>query len=222
MNKRSQYLNRKFQKDKLTFGNGHLSLVQGFTLIELLVVMVLLSLIGLAFLGLQYIFTQNQVTAWENYLNIDEANRIISEMVREVRNAQESDRGDYPLVSLNDQELIFYSDFDFDSDVERIRYTLAGSSFSKGIIEPIGSPIDYPLASEQVVVLTTNVRNGVNPVFFYYNEDWPIDTVNNPLIPADRLSDTRLIKINLRFNPDESDSSSDYILESDAKIRNIN
>lgn len=194
----------------------------GFTLIEVLISAALLVILASGFIGLQYIMSQNQVTAWKSYLSIEAANTAISSFSKEARDMRPSETGAYPLQTAGDKEIIFYSDIDHDGTIERVRYTLSGNTFQKGVIKPISNPVSYPPASEKVKVLTDIVRNGTNPVFYYYNLDWPTDTTNNPIPQADRISDTRLIKIKLMTNPKANDSENDYILETDLKLRMLN
>src|SRR3989344_1855984 len=156
-------------------------------------------ILAAGFLGLQYILSRNQVTAWSNYFAIESSNTAMSTLIRELRNAQPSGNGGYSLESLQDFEIIFYSDYDFDSHIERLRYTLTGSQFVKVIFDII--------------------RNGANPVFYYYNSGWPQDTVNNPLLQIDRIADTRYVKLILKSNPNPNNSDFDYVLESDTRVR---
>lgn len=197
----------------------YLAVKSGFTLIELLVSVVILAILGGAFISVQFLVSQNQTSVFRNYVSIEETNTIVSSLARELRNATGGENGSFSLVTLSDQEIIFYSDYDFDGRVERIRYTLTGTSLIKGIVEPTDPPVGYPLANERVQTLTGNVRNGQNPVFFYYNEDWPQDTINNPLQASDRLSDTQLIKIVLILNAKADDPIRDYKIESFTQVR---
>ncbi|OGM09483.1 hypothetical protein A2159_00960 [Candidatus Woesebacteria bacterium RBG_13_34_9] len=192
---------------------------EGFTLIEVLVSSAILVILAAGFIGLQYITSQHQVSAWKNYLNVEAANNSLSLIARELRDARQSETGAYPLQTTNDQEIIFYSDYDYDGQAERIRYTLTGNQLSKGVIEPSGTPVSYPTINEKVKLATDIVRNGAIPVFSYYNSDWPSDTENNPLAPASRISDTREIKIYLKTNYKNNDSDNDYILETFVRLR---
>lgn len=204
---------------RLIIKNQNFSLVAGFTLIEVLVSSAILVILAAGFIGLQYITSQHQVSAWKNYLNVEAANTSLSTLVRELRDARQSNTGAYLLETPNDQEVIFYSDYDYDDQVERIHYSLTGTQLSKGVIEPTGSPVTYPTASEKIKIVTDIVRNGSTPIFYYYNTDWPSDNENNPLVPASRISDTRQIKIYIRTNYKDNDSENDYILETFARLR---
>jgi len=191
----------------------------GFTLIEILISVILITILAGAVLSIQFFISQNQISVFRNYLSVEDSNSSVSMFVREVRNAKDAEDGSFSLVSLSDQEIIFYSDYDFDGKVERIRYSLTGTSLTKGVIEPTDPPITYPESAETIKILTNYVRNGTDPVFYYYNKDWPQDIINNPLPLANRLSDTQLVKIALTLNTKAGDPARDYTIESFAQIR---
>lgn len=194
----------------------------GFTLVEILISLGIIAILGAGFLGLQYIISQNQISAWRNYQNIEDSNTIVTSFIKEIRNARQSDNGAYVLDTTSDQEIIFYSDVDLDGKVDKVRYTLNNNKLIRGVTKPTGNPAQYLVANEKVRVLSQNARNLSQPVFTYYNEDWPTDTVNNPLDLADRIANTRIVKIYLRINTKTNDPDSDYILESESKIRMLN
>src|SRR3989344_9268511 len=191
---------------------------QGFTLIEVLITASIMVVLGGLVLTLINITTQTRLSTFQNLMNVDQTNSQISTMVRELRNLQIGDNAAYPLGKAADQEMIFYSDIDYDGETEKVRYTLTGTQFEKGVIEPVGFPATYPSANEKVRVLTENVRNGADPIFYYYNGDWPADTVTNPLPQPIRLSESKLLKVYLKLNT-EDDPDSDFILESYTQLR---
>jgi len=193
----------------------------GFTLIEVLVVMAITGVLGLGVLSLQYVMSESQVSLFKNYTNVEEANNNISTLVREIRNTQHGENGAYPLNKADNQELIFYSDYDYDGQAERVRYYLDNTQFSKGVIEPVGSPATYPVDQEKTKVLSENVRNDTTPIFYYYNGDWPTDTVNNPLNTPTRLSETKLMKVYLEINTQANQPERNYILESYVQLRSL-
>lgn len=192
---------------------------KGITIIELLISMVIIAVLGLGFISLQSLLSKNQVLIWNNYVSVDDANNSVKQMVKELRTARNGDNGAYPVETAYDQLIVFYSDIDSDGQSERVRYYLSGTDFYKGVIEPVGYPATYPAASEKLFVISSLVRNGTTPVFYYYNGDWPADTVNNPLPSPVRLSDTKLMKVYLRLNANPNEASKDYILESYVQIR---
>ncbi len=199
--------------DKLKTSN------KGFTLIEVLITIVILTVLGGGILTLIYITSRGRLVTFRNLLDVDQANAQVSLMVRELRNIRYADNASYPLELANDQEIIFYSDIDYDGQSERVRYTLSGNTLYKGVIEPTGFPPTYPISNEKVKVLSENVRNATTPVFYYYNGDWPADTQNNPLPQPVRLSDTKLIKVLLILNTQENDPETNFTLESYVQLR---
>ena len=107
---------------------------KGMSLIEILIAMAIISILGLGIISLQYIINKNQVLVINSYKSVDEANISVSHFTREVRAARNSDSGAYVLEKVNDQEIVFYSDIDYDSQTEKIRYTLDGTDLIKGVI----------------------------------------------------------------------------------------
>lgn len=193
---------------------------RGFTLVEVLIVASITITLGIAILGLQYIISQNRVEVWKNYISVDEANSNISIMARELRNAKTGENGAYPLELAGDNEIVFYSDYDYDGEVDRIRYTRLGELLIKGVIKPTGFPARYPRENEKTKTVAKNIRNGTTPIFSYYNGNWPLDTTNNPLNTPTRLSDTKLMRLYLEINP-EQNSEKNYKLETYVQIRSL-
>ena len=162
-----------------------------------------------------YYFGQEQSDA------IRSAQKGIEVMVKEIREARHADNGTYPLGLANDQEFIFYSDIDQDNYTEKVRYFLDGENFKKGIINPSETePINYD-GEEMVTILSEYVRNGAEPIFYYYNGDWPADTENNPLPSPARLIETKLMRVYLKINVFIERSPDDFELESSVQIRNL-
>lgn len=192
----------------------------GFTLVEVLMSGFILVLIGFLLTRILYIVNQNQLQVFRQYINIDQANENVQQIVKELRTARDGDNGAFVFEQAQDQSLIFYSDIDFDGLTEKVRYYINGTIFYKGVIKGTGYPVSYPQAEEKVIILADNVRNGVTPIFYYYNSDWPSDTVNNPLPFNKRLSDTKLIQIYLRINS-QIDPKSDYIAQSYTQVRTL-
>lgn len=192
---------------------------KGFTLIEVLVTCAILVILAAGFLGIQYIFSQNQTAAWTSYKNVESANDIVRDFTKEIRDARQSATGSYFLEAANDNEIIFYSDFDYDNVVEKIRYTVSAGQIEKGVIEPIGSPISYPTASEKIKILSSDIVD-TEIMFTYYNQDWPEDTENNPLVQVNRISLTKVVKIELTVNTGRI-SRQNYSISSMARIRTV-
>lgn len=186
---------------------------KAFTLIEVMVAGTMITTLGFALLGLQDLFFQNEQTAFNTYTNVSETNRVLTQFIKEMRQIQMSENGAYALDTLNDNEIVFYSDYDNDDTVERVRYTLNANVLEKGITEPAGSPAVYDTLTETTRILTENVVNQT-PIFSYYNSDWPSDLVNNPLVSGNRFSDTQTIRIFLLVNSNLNQDGEEYVLDS--------
>ena len=187
---------------------------RGFTLIEVMVSSVIMVVLAASVLGLQYILSNSQLSAFNSYTAVEEANSIISAITFELRSLQPADTGAYPLEVAGDNEIVFYSDVDYDGDVERVRYSLAGTQMLKGVVEPSGNPTTYDLGTERVILLSAHMDNTItNPVFLYFNGDWPADTANNPLLGGSRISDTRLVRVTLNLRVESDIDADTFSLE---------
>lgn len=192
----------------------------GVTLIELLIAIAISSILGIGLVSLQYILGQNQVAVTKSYKSIEDANFVASAFAKEIRGAKQSDNGAYFLNTAGDQEIIFYSDINLDGKTEWVRYYLDNLDLIKETIEPTGYPPVYDLLSKTSSKISENVQNGVTPVFYYYNEDWPNDVVNNPLPADSRLSETSTIKMYLKVGS-EDDAKKYYTVESSSQVRSV-
>ncbi len=144
----------------------------GFSLIETVIAVAILGLIILA-VGLFQgnIFRFN--TALNNQLTGQfESRQAIEKITAEARVAATAGNGAYPLESVLDSSLIFYSNVDSDAGIERIRYFVSGTTLRRGIIEPLGSPVTYPSANETITTVLNNLANGATSVFSYYNTNY--------------------------------------------------
>lgn len=191
----------------------------GFTLLEILIGSAIAIILVAGVMFLQFTLGGTQLEAFRNYVNTSEADAVTSKFVREIRPSKQSDNGAYLLETLSDFEIVFYSDIDHDGLVERVRYTLVDTTLEKGITKPSGDPIEYLPASETIATISENVRNGTEPLFYYYNSDWPDDQINNPLPNETRLSDTKSVRIKLMVNSNPAISENNYVTESTTSIR---
>ncbi len=203
----NMHLYRKFEK--------------GMTLLEIAIAGLISVMVIAAFSVFFLYFFQSYQFSFEENLAISEAERGMRTILRYARVAKTADNGSYALVTTNDQEFAFYSNIDQDTDTERVRYFLDGTALKQGIIEPSGIPLSYPTESEKVKTIIDYVRNDANPVFYYYNGSWPADTANNPLTPANRLLETRLIKVFLQVKVSNQSLPEVIDITSSVQLRNL-
>lgn len=193
----------------------------GFTLVELLITVGIFTVATTAITSFAYYMYVKNNYIFQQAQAINEARKGIDSFVRELRESKNGEDGSYILESANAQELIFYSDIDADEHIERVRYFLDGTDFKKGTVDPTGTPAQYILENEQIIVISQYVRNGALDVFSYYNGDYPADTVNNPLTMPAYLMEVKLAHLFLRINIDPNRAPDNFDLESDIQIRNL-
>jgi type II secretory pathway pseudopilin PulG len=94
---------------------------------------------------------------------------------------------------------------------------LSGSEHElrKGVIEPTGSPVQYPLNQEKISIISSYIRN-TPPIFEYFDKSG----TKIADLPA-RLVDTKLMKIFLVVNVNPNRPPQDFQLESFVQLRNL-
>lgn len=194
------------------------------TLTELLVAMGILVM-GMG--GFSMLFIRSWRTngfILESGMAASAASRVVHETVTDLRKVRQADDGDYPVESGEDFDLEVYADIDSDDVTERVHYYLDGTDFKRGVTEPSATvPVTYPADDQTVTTLIADVANESDePVFSYYDEHYPGDTVNNPMPVPVAIADVRLIKVRIVINIDPRRAPEDTNIESMAELRNIN
>lgn len=152
------------------------------------------------------------------------ASRGVNTVVAELRKIRQADNGDYPIESGDDFDFKAYIDLDNDGATERVHYYLQNGVLYRGVTEPVaGLPVTYPNSDDTTGAIAGSIVNtGSDPVFSYYNDDYPADTTNNPLITPVNVARVRMVKVHLMVNIDPFHAP-DYInIRSFAELRNLN
>ena len=149
-------------------------------------------------------FEAEQETAVRN------ARRGMEIMVKEIRGANNSERGDYPLAAMEEDNLIYYSDVDDDGYMEKVRYFLDGSLLKKVVTEP-GADKSYGGAGATTTI-SRYVTNKSERIFTYRDSNYA--ETNN-------INDVRLINIKLKINVTPERVPNDYDIETDVNLRNL-
>lgn len=193
------------------------------TVVEMLIaIFIFILMMG----GSMYLLVQiykNYGFAMEQGMSVNAVQHSLKIMVEEIRGACQSDSGAYPLQEADENELIFFADIDEDGITERVHYYKESEFLKKGVSRPSGNPTVYPANDETVTTITGHVANtALEPLFFYYNTNYPADQANNPLAaPVSPLSDIRLVKVDLYFNLDPNRAPDNIRLESFVELRNL-
>jgi Tfp pilus assembly protein PilV len=140
-----------------------------------------------------------------------------------IRGASQSDNGSYPVKSANDNDLILYSDYDKDDVIERLHFYKSGQSVLMGVREPTGTmPITYASGDESIITIASHIINDANnPIFEYYNQDYPGDTTNNPMTTPASVSAVRMVKIHLYININPNRAPDNIEMQTFVELRNL-
>ena len=192
----------------------------GFTLIELLVAMGIFVLIAMAASWIMIRGFRYNGIIWEQLQSQNDGRRVVQNVVDDLRKAEESSVGGYPIATAGDYNLIFYANIDGDSMRERLHYWLDGTTVKQGILKPSGSPLSYS-GVEDVVEIAHYVVNieESSPLFVYYDESFT-GTENALAQPVD-IPDIRVIKVQLELEKDPTETPVPLHIESMVQVRNL-
>lgn len=192
--------------------------LDGFTLIELLITLAILTIV-LGLVGFFGRYWRESLTkTFYGAQAIDDAYRLVNSLTNNLRQLEQGESGQYPIVAANDQDLAFFADIDDDGVVELVRYWLEGETMYALKTEPTGSPAEYNEDLNDKLISANLIANGVEPIFVYYNGDWPNDTENNPL-EVNRALETRYMEVNLWVRGDEGGNKEVVKLQEGVHLR---
>jgi len=183
---------------------------KGYSLVEVMTVVSILLLVFL--ITGDMIINSLKTTRYESEqaTAVETARKSMDIITKDIRGANTSEKGDYPLVIAQDDELAFFNDINNDGLMEKIRYYLEGTELVKEIFLP-GSLMDYSIFSASSTV-ADYVNNNGDPIFSYYD----YNSEENNLI-----NNIRMVKIIIVINVTPTTLPNDYILESDVNLRNL-
>ena len=190
---------------------------RGFSLIEMIVLIAVFIMIVSAIVSSLSFVYKGQRFAFEQADATRSARTGIERVVRDLRETSYADDGAYPIVAMATSSVTFYSDYDNDNKIERIRYFLEGTDFKKGTVESAGDPPTYATSTEVVSTVSDNVRNttlGI-PLFTYYDK---VGVLMSDFTQVDELAFV-LVRIVVNLHPDRAPE--DFELRSSAALRNI-
>lgn len=194
----------------------------GFTLVEVIITVAMVSIIFV--IASDFIINSMDAQRYISEQNdaIQESRTALKHMISEMREAVAADTGAYPIEMAADNEIIFYSDIDNDEVTERIHYWLVNEHIQRGVIEPTGVALAYIAENETTTTLVSSVRNSVTqPVFTYYDENYPADTVSNPLVAPVNPTDIRMVELGIFSNVDPIQIPDAHELRSRVHLRNL-
>lgn len=201
-----------------------LARLSGMSLIEMLMAIFILLIVmeGITLLFISSWKTNKFILETGNASLI--ASRTVEIMVGDIRKTRQGDDGDYPVESGTDFDLKVYLDIDNDGVTERVHYYLLNGAIWRGVSNPDATvPVTYPSGDQTTIKLADYISNTLSdPVFVYYNKDYPADTVHNPLPTPIAVQNVRLIQVHLMVNIDPVHAPDNINVESFAELRNLN
>ncbi len=205
-----------FFKEK--FGNK-----KGMTLAEVIIACSIMTiLMGIISVMIIRSFTVNKYTI-EQGLNTSALQSSLRNFSRHLREARQSDAGGYLIEYADDFEVYYFADIDNDAVTERVHYFLENYQLKVGSSNPSGFPLAYPSEDEEVKILGNGiVNNATQPLFYYYNQNYPIDTTNNPLTTPASPDEIGMIQIDLYVNIDTNHVPDSMRMGTFVRPRNIN
>lgn len=195
----------------------------GFTLIEIIVAVAIFSVLSVGVVALiSNIFTGSNQQAGL-LADTDQARKLAFRFTGEVRNITTASTGAYALNTTADQQLIFYSNIDTDTNIERIRYYIQNGKLYRGVIEPTGNPLTYVSGNEITTAIQNNLGNGTAPLFYYYGDTYdgtPATAI--PLTQPVNVTAVRFIELNLMvLNKAGVSNANTYTITGGGAIRNL-
>lgn len=146
------------------------------------------------------------------------ASRILRPFAGDVRSAQASETGAFPVGQAATSSLVVYSDTDHDGLVERVHYFVDGGAFRRAVSEPSGSPATYGPAA------TSTLVEGVvasSTVFLYYPHGYDGTASTSPLAFPVSPVDVRAVRIWLEVDSDPARAPGPVPMTTAATIRNL-
>jgi prepilin-type N-terminal cleavage/methylation domain-containing protein len=192
---------------------------RGVSLIELIVVLVILFVISFAFGKFQKdIFSNNDEYQRRLYAE-QEARTSLKNLIAELRSAQQSDVGDYPIILASSSAITFFGDIDGDGLQERVRYYLDGRTLRKTVLKPTGSPHTYVEANEIKSYEINDVITTGGQIFTYYDRNYT-GTSSALSFPVN-VSNIRLVKVTITVDANPTRAPEPITFTSQVMIRNL-
>lgn len=193
------------------------------TLVEMLIAMFIFTLIMFSSAYVLGQIYKRYGFAMEQGMSTYAVQHSLKLVLEELRGIRQSDAGSYPIEEAGDNSFTVFADADKDGATERVHYFLENGEIKKGVTEPSGTPPSYPDGDQAVSVVAEHIVNAAEqPLFSYFNSDYPVDQENNPLsTPVSPVSGIRLVKIDIFLNIDPLRAPDNIRLESYVELRNL-
>jgi len=183
---------------------------KGFTILELMISIFIFGMVST--IAVNFITTSSKSIRFsdEQGTAVENARNAVNQMVSELKEAKHSEGTDSAIKKMEDQDLIYYADYDNDGKTEQIRYTIDDKDLIKIITEP-GTLNDYT-GAVSTSTLSKYINNENEPIFYYFDAN---------MATATEAYDVRLIRAYLKVNVTPTIMPNDYIIITDVSLRNL-
>jgi type II secretory pathway pseudopilin PulG len=190
----------------------------GMTLVETAVAISIYVVLMLAvFSSITSLYKTNSY-ALEQSNEVNSARVGITQWNRDAKEMITAEDGTWPLAIIEPHRMGYYSDTDQDDSVEYVLYELTGTTLTKSVFNPSGTPVTYNLTTpDEVQTLSTYVQN-INQstsTFSYF------DNGGNQLTSTSPILDVRYIRSQLIVNIDPIRNPGEFMLRSSLAPRNL-
>src|SRR3989344_2187611 len=195
---------------------NYMETTRGMTFIEVLVWISVFTIAMLAIVSTLLSFYKTNTYTIEQADAVTYAQRALEQIVRTIREGAYSSQGAFPIVSLAENDFVFYADVDSDALIERVHYYISGTNLMRGILDPTGDPPDY-VGVETTSIIAEYVRNTAQGIslFRYYDE------IGSEITNYANWTAVRFVTVNLAVNVNVAALPNQLTLSSSAAIRNL-
>lgn len=190
--------------------------LRGLTLLETIVTVAIFTVIMISITDSVRFFYRANISSIEQSYQIESARRGVEFLVRDLREASYGDDGSYPIAEISSTTITFFSDTDKDAYIERMRYSMDGTSLYRNVLESSGSPLTYT-GTGATSTVSEYVRNfeEATPIFSYYDEN------GVEITDYDEVDEVRSVVVNLVVNIQPIRAPEEFTLRSSATLRNL-
>ncbi len=189
--------------------------MKAFTLIETVVTISIFAIVLFSVTFLIIYFYRINTFVFQQTSAVESSSIGVTGAMQDLREASYGANGSYPIISAGATSITFYVDVKGDGVVDRMRYWLSGTTLSKGITIPAGSPPSYVGQPEAVTTIATDVHNGSTPLFRYYTPK------GNELTPPIDVADIASVNTTVTVNIDPNRAPNNFTLSMGATLRNL-
>lgn len=190
---------------------------RGLSLIEVIVAISIFTLIIGSVVNVFLFSFRSKDIVFEQLVTQQQGRKVLQDFVNEIRGSNYSSVGAYPLDTADTTQIVFYTNIDSDTLVERIRYFLTTSTIKKGVIKPTGSPLSYVSGNEVVTTMVESIAN--TTTFYYYDENYT--STSSPMIQPVSVSQVRLVEMRLTLERNPDRSPVPFSVQTKAELRNL-